>query len=294
MQRTIKIPQSIHSNYKGFQELLSIAQDYGDSCSGDRVILDFKANTWFDANLLPVIYAVVYLGKEKGIAGAYSNQTTCRLHKLLIRNGFAKCCFKLPHEPLKYESAIPFKIFLASDTYGFSAYIDSELVRYFPQMDVSTKKAISTYIQELFGNAQIHGNCRHVFTCGQHYGQNKKLDFTIVNLGDTIGDNVVRYLSEDGVQLPLNNIAWAVEPNHSTKKTNSGGIGLSLMRDFIKFNKGKFQIISGNEFWELDGEAVHTKNFDNTFPGTIINIEIDQHNRNFYKYSHFTETEIVF
>ena len=111
LQRTIKIPQSIHSNYKGFQELLSIAQDYGDSCSGDRVILDFKANTWFDANLLPVIYAVVYLGNEKGIAGAYSNQNTCRLHKLLIRNGFAKCCFKLPHEPLKYESAIPFKIF---------------------------------------------------------------------------------------------------------------------------------------------------------------------------------------
>ena len=55
------------------------------------------------------------------------------------------------------------------------------------------------------------------------------------------------------------------------------------MRDFIRFNRGKFQIVSGNEFWELNGDSECTKNFNISFPGTIINIEIDQNDKNIYK-----------
>lgn len=283
MKQSIRIPQAIHSDFNGFAALLDIIKCYIDSEENDSIILDFRANTWFDANLLPVIFAIVKFGQEKGVASLYSNQPDCKLNRLLIRNGFGKYCFGLPHQPLQQETTIPFKIFRATSTYEFSAYMDAELVRYFPDMDFSIKKAISTYIQELFGNAQIHGNCSHVYTCGQYYFQNHKMDFTIVNLGKTIGDNVVEFLLEINVELPANNIAWAVEPNHSTKRNNSGGIGLTLMRDFIHFNCGKFQIVSGNEFWELDGNTEYTRNFEVSFPGTIINIEIDQNDKNFYR-----------
>ena len=109
------------------------------------------------------------------------------------------------------------------------------------------------------------------------------MDFTIVNLGKTIGDNVVEFLLESNFDLPDNNIAWAVQPNHSTKRNFSGGIGLTLMRDFIRFNSGKFQIVSGNEFWELNGSSECTRSFKIPFPGTIINIEIDQNDKNIYK-----------
>lgn len=283
MKQTIRIPQAIHSTFDGFVALLSIAKHYIDSRKDDAIILDFQANTWFDANLLPVIFAIIEFGRLKGVTSSYLNQQDCKLHKLLIRNGFAKYCFNLAHQPLQQETVIPFKIFRASDTYGFSAYMDAELLRYFPNMDIGIKRAISTYIQELFGNAQIHGLCSHVYTCGQYYFQNHKMDFTIVNLGKTIGENVVEFLCESNIELPISSIAWAVEPNHSTKRNHSGGIGLTLMRDFIQFNRGKFQIVSGNEFWELHGNMKHSRNFEISFPGTIINIEIDQDDKNFYR-----------
>lgn len=282
MEQSIRIPQAIHSNFSGFTELLNIIKRYIDGEKNDTFTLDFRANTWFDANLLPVIFAIVEFGRTKGIDSSYLNQTHCKLHELLIRNGFGKYCFELPHQPRQMETVIPFNIFRATDTYGFSAYMDSELLHYFPDMDFSIKRAISTYIQELFGNAQIHGNCSHVYTCGQYYYKNHIMDFTIVNLGKTIGDNVVEFLMELNAELPPSNIAWAVEPNHSTKRSNSGGIGLTLMRDFIHFNCGKFQIVSGDEFWELNGNTESTRNFEISFPGTIINIEIDQNDKNFY------------
>lgn len=296
MEHRVIIPQAVHSNYEGYKYLLEIAKTYMENDSETKIVLDFRANTWFDANLLAVIYAIVEFGRKNNIQSAYSNQKNCKLHKLLIRNGFGKHCFDLPYHPRSQETSIPFKVFLAIDTYNFSAYMDQELTRYFPNMDCYVKKAISSYIQELFGNAQIHGHCIKVYTCGQYYFANHKMDFTIVNLGKTFSDNVSEYLTELKTLLPVNSIAWAVEPYHSTKRNTTGGIGLSLMRDFINYNHGKFQIISGNEYWELSEGLENNLNFDCSFPGTIINIEIDQNDKNIYSYGDelFSTHELLF
>ncbi len=161
-------------------------------------------------------------------------------------------------------------------------------------MENNVKRDLSIFVQELFGNAQIHGNCNKVYTCGQYYYANHKIDFTIVNLGITIKENVLRFFKELRMSVPCHCIEWAVEPEHSTKRTNSGGIGLSLMRDFIYYNEGKFQIISGNEFWELNKKMVVIRKFKNKFLGTIINIEIDQNDTNFYKYHETVTDENLF
>lgn len=292
----ILIPQAIHSTKDGFSQIFGTFSLYLDSANaGKNITLDFRGNTWFDANLLPVIYAfVVYGQRNYDISSGYSNRTTDKLHKLLIRNNFAHECFGMSYEPKPNETMVPFKIFGASDTYGFGSYIDAEIVRYFPKMEERVKKGLSSYIQELFGNAQIHGECTQVYTCGQYYHQNHKMDFTIVDLGHTIYENVVSYLGELGQDIPESCIAWAVEPEHSTKRTNSGGIGLSLMHDFIYYNKGKFQIISGNEFWELNARNVSFSRLDSFFPGTIINIEINQNDKNYYKYSESVSDKEIF
>ncbi len=290
----ITVPQAIHSTFEGYESLLALFSCYQAS-DIDKVVMNFRANTWFDANLLAVVYAYVDYGMRiRNIKSAYDNQFDCRLHGLLIRNGFAKCCFGMEYQPRKNETVVPFKIFRSSDTYGFGKYIDAEIVRYFPKMEDRVKKDLSAYIQELFGNAQIHSGCNKVFTCGQYYHQNHKMDFTIVNIGTTIGENVIEFLSECKKQLPPNSITWAVEPEHSTKRTISGGIGLSLMQEFIEYNSGKYQIISGNEFWELNDKLTNEKVLSNSFPGTIINIEIDQNDNSYYKYKESINKENIF
>lgn len=286
-EKVIIIPQSIRSTYEGYSKLFKTFQCYIKEVSDDLtdIVMDFRKNTWFDANLLPVVYAFAEYGQcNYNINSKYENQSNCRLHKLLIRNNFAKLYFELEHKPRRNETVVPFKVFRASDTYGFGNYIDAETVRYFPVMEEKVKYDLSGYIQELFGNAQIHGDCMKVYTCGQYYPTSHKMDFTIVNLGTTIKDNVVGYLLDIGEEIPTNCIDWAVKPEHSTKRTNSGGIGLSLMEEFIYYNKGKYQIVSGDEFWELDRQIVNNKELNYYFPGTIVNIEIDQNDTNIYKY----------
>lgn len=295
-QKIITIPKDIYSTYEGYIELLRIFQCYVQYQQQDfeEVILDFYENTWFDANLLPIVYAFVEYGYGKyNIKSKYRNQPECKLHKILIRNNFGKLCFGLGHEPQEKETVVPFKIFKSDGTYEFANYIDAEIVRYFPAMDNDVKRDISAYIQELFGNAQIHGNCLSVYTCGQYYPTKHKMDFTIVNLGTTIKTNVIEYLKEIQEEIPNNCINWAVEPQHSTKRESSGGMGLSLMKDFIHFNKGKYQIISGNEFWELDKQNNNLNRLDYYFPGTIINIEIDQNDTNKYKYKEIAAQKIM-
>lgn len=285
-KKIIEIPQAIHSTKEGFNILFESLKFFLDNKYINKtIVVDFKKNTWFDANLLPVLYAFIAYGHQKlNIQGEYRNHSEDKLHKILIRNNFAKVCFGLEHSPKEHETVVPFKVFRASDTYGFGEYIDSEIVRYFPSMEDQVKKDLSGYIQELFGNAQIHGLCDKVFTCGQYYRHNHKMDFTIVDMGRTIGENVESFLQDTGQTIPKSCIAWAIEPQNSTKRTNSGGIGLSLMHDFIYYNNGKFQIISGNEYWELNAKKVEIHEMSICFPGTIVNIEIDQNDNNYYKY----------
>lgn len=291
--KTITIPQAIHSTFDSYETLLEIFNCY--TYDNIDVIINFRGNTWFDANLLAILYAYVVFGlKNNGILSSYDNQLNCPLHRVLIRNGFAKYCFDMDYIPNPSETVVPFMVFNSKDTYGFGSYIDAEIVKYFPKMETRVKRHLSTFIQELFGNAQIHGKCDKVFTCGQYYYQNKKMDFTIVNLGTTISENVKSFLIERNKPLPNNNISWAVKPENSTKRTNSGGMGLSLMQEFIYHNSGKYQIISGNEFWELNNKIISEKNFQYSFPGTAINIEIDQNDTSYYKYKEDVNVENIF
>lgn len=283
MARVIKIPSIVYSNYEGFSALISSFRKYLVNVRGE-IALDFRGNKWFDSNLLSVVYAYVTRGKALGIDSIYQNSPDSPLHKLLLRNNFAKECFDMPYRPRKKESTVPFKIFRADATYQFADYMDAQIVRYFPAMDDRVKRDLSAYIQELFGNAQIHGECDQVYTCGQYYHRRQKMDFTIVNLGTTIEENVRGFLLEQGQELPSFHVSWAVEPEHSTKRTHSGGIGLSLMRDFIHFNHGKYQIVSGNEYWELNDQMLRECTLSDDFPGTIVNIEINQKDKSYYQY----------
>ena len=148
-EKVIIIPQSIRSTYEGYSKLFKTFQCYIKEVSDDLtdIVMDFRKNTWFDANLLPVVYAFAEYGQcNYNINSKYENQSNCRLHKLLIRNNFAKLCFELEHKPRRNETVVPFKVFRASDTYGFGNYIDAEIVRYFPVMEEKVKYDLSGYI----------------------------------------------------------------------------------------------------------------------------------------------------
>ncbi len=59
-RKTIIMPQAIHSTYQGYLDLLEIFQCYVDERNAySEITMNFRGNTWFDANLLP-IYCQLY------------------------------------------------------------------------------------------------------------------------------------------------------------------------------------------------------------------------------------------
>ena len=128
----------------------------------------------------------------------------------------------------------------------------------------------------------MHSNTEKIFVCGQFYPIKHRIEFMITDIGVGIKNVVNKRFNTNLTAIQA--IKWAIKDRHTTKQDVSGGIGLSLLHDFIKINKGKIQIISNRGFWELDNDNIITKNFDNEFPGTMVNISVQTNDKNLDKF----------
>ena len=137
--------------------------------------------------------------------------------------------------------------------------MNSSQKKIFPAMSSPFKKEIVRSLLEIFENARIHGECINVYTCGQYFPNYKLLDFTIVDFGKTIKENVSDFFSKDvtGIQA----IKWAVRRDTTTKRGISGGLGLDISREFSKKNGGKIQIISADGYWEQNHSDIICEEF---------------------------------
>lgn len=279
-ENTFYIPKKVDSNFDGYNGLVTSLNRLLD-CQYKSAIVDFTKNTWFDANLLPIVYAYVY--KRKSISDipikckfnkGFSSRNS--IHDIMVRNGFSKECFGEIICPNNNETVIPFKKFKSDQTINFTKYITKELTRYFPRTEHRSNNPFVKCFSEIFGNAELHGESDTVVTCGQYYPKKNKMIFTIVDVGKTIKENVMEFFDGNVPSDYQNCISWAVQLNNSTKKAQTGGIGLGLLYELYKHNKGKFQIISDDEFWEYMNNKVSTKKLSCKFPGTIVNLEIAQ------------------
>jgi hypothetical protein len=148
---------------------------------------------------------------------------------------------------------------------------------------------------EIFSNSAIHSETKMgIFVCGQYYHLQQRLDFTIADLGIGIRKNLIDKI---GLKLPAEKaIHWALEGNHTTKRGPiPGGLGLKLLRGFIKLNKGRLQVVSDLGFWEQHPDGSYEMfPLTNPFPGTVVNIQINTADQNSYILSSEKETDVPF
>jgi len=78
-------------------------------------------------------------------------------------------------------------------------------------------------------------------------------------------------------------IKWALAEGNTTKTGNQpGGLGLKLLKEFIRMNKGKLQIASRFGFYEYSATVDSVTKLDHDFPGTCVNIEINTQDTSSY------------
>ncbi|MFC4635132.1 hypothetical protein ACFO3O_14560 [Dokdonia ponticola] len=265
-------PAKISSEISGYNKLISFYRQL-EYLENSKVILDMRNTYWFEANLCAALGAMIeFLDKRNNSVKIVNVKAP---QDILTRNGFLKP-YGYEYPKFTYNTEIEYRTFKEHQGKGFSSYVDSEVLNNedFPKVSPLLNKKINQSICELFENARTHGQCENMHTCGQYFPNKSTMDFTIVDLGQTIKNNVNNFLGEslNGADC----IEWAMKENNTTKTGNvSGGLGLALIFDFIEKNKGKIQIVSSDGYWEFRKGKIKKETLDSSFPGTIANLEFN-------------------
>lgn len=270
----------IRSTFEGFSRLADLAAEVGD-CSFDTIEVDMTSTSWIDANMsapLGVLFArwsdalntVQPVGLRPGVEAILAKNL------FLVGYGF-------PERPDTYGTVIPFRRFKPDDNRYFVAYINKHLVgKGIPKMSEGLGRRFKDSLLEIFVNAAMHSETTvGIMACGQFFPTQHRLDFCIADAGIGIRRKIRKELN-----LAMKSdraIHWALEDGNTTRKGSiPGGLGLKLLREFIALNKGCIQIVSDRGFWRFDAQGETLMRMPHSFPGTVVNLEINTADTNSY------------
>lgn len=246
--------------------------------------VSIKLEKWFGANMSAVLGGLLdKIAVKNAVSVSSSNSailSVLQKNNFLANYGYEKT-LDVNNTTIKYLKLKP------SESRFFNAYIMDELLSRtaLPGMTDGLRREIAKSIYEIFVNAQIHSNTDYIYTCGQFFPTKHKIEFTIVDMGSGFKNIINNRFKEANAQLSsVQAIRWALKDGNTTKTEVSGGLGLSLLTEFIKLNKGKFQIISDDGFYEA-GTSEHSAILSAPFPGTIVNMEFRTDDTSSYKLS---------
>lgn len=274
----------LYTNREGYNSLARLFDQVIHS-SEDEISISFNYTTWFEANLCAVLGAMIRILEDDYKYKIELIEIPSDIQSILTRNGFIGN-INYSNIDFSKETVVTFQQFAPNHDSDFNNYLLRELLvkKDFPKHTSSLRKRICTSIFEVFENARTHGKCEWIHTCGQYYPQKRPacFDITIVDAGKTIYKNVNEYFQGKATFSASDAIHWAIQYGNTTKKDQTGGLGLDLLKEFVKLNKGKIQIVSATGYWEFTEGQTNASEMDYYFPGTIVTIEFNFDDTSFY------------
>ncbi len=173
-----------------------------------------------------------------------------------------------------HSTRIPFQQFKTSEIDRFLDYLEQHLEgKGLPSLDSTFSLQLLQCLGEVFVNTETHSDSAlGVFVCGQHYPAQQRLVLTIADAGVTIPARIAKRFGRN--LSPVHALEWAMTKGHTTKQGTPGGIGLKLLRDFAREQRGEVWIASGRAFWELQSGVEKFSELDDPFPGTVVTLKI--------------------
>ena len=246
-------------------------------------------SNWFSANMSAVLGGLLdSLDSSNEIELNPDNS----IRKILEKNRFLSN-YGYPRLYDSNNTTIPYLKLRAEDSRYFNNYVIDELLSKsaLPKMSDALKKKIAESIYEIFVNAQMHSGSPFIYTCGQFYPYGNKIEFTIVDMGRGFKTNVNERFNTN--MTSIQSIKWAIIDGNTTKVNAPGGLGLSLLKEFICKNKGKIQIVSGDGFYEYGNECAE-RQLSVPFPGSIVNMCFKTDDKNSYLLASEVKTADIF
>lgn len=261
---------SIKSNRDGFQDLAefwSIA-----SLLVNRPLeLDLSNCASFDANMAATLGMVLALIAEKSnrieivnVAGPIEH--SLRRNQLLTNYGYSSLDAG--------TTILPFQRFQLTEERLFGEYLRRHLPgKGFARVTEGPGKVFQQSVFEVFQNAVAHSDSKSgIFVCGQFFPMELRLSLTISDAGMGICRKV-RAFNGNSQLTSEAAIQWALEGGNTTRTgRRPGGVGLKFLQEFVRRNRGDFQIVSEDAMY---GAGVGYDKLSSGLPGTTVNFEIN-------------------
>lgn len=231
--------------------------------------------------------AVVFLGGLARLAQSYNvpivfdwSTVQSAIFANLCQNGFAMS-FGYP-SPGWNGNSIPFREDRVSAANPILDYLtDQWLGRGWVQVSPLLKDAIVGKVWEIYANSFEHGSSAvGVFSCGQYYGAMNQLVLSVVDFGIGIPSKIRTFLQSDPRSQNLLSSAcleWALQRGNTTsiQLGVARGLGLDLLKEFLRVNDGSLEIYSNNGYAIVDRNGERYQDLNGTFSGTAVQIKLN-------------------
>lgn len=259
---------NINNTFESYQKLIEFYYEHKDK---DFETIHIELKHWFSANMCATLGGILDILTDN-INTIRFDYISPDIEKVLLKNDFLSY---FGHSRIldNHHTTIRFLKLKLTDGKFFNNYVVEELIgrSELPNMSPLVKEKMTEAIYEIFVNAQIHSESKHIYTCGQFFPRDSKIEFTIVDTGLGFKKKINTRFNSNLSSIQA--INWATKDKHTTKIGVTGGIGLALLKEFIEKNNGKMQIISDDGFYQFDKQGEQMKFFIGSFPGTIVNLQ---------------------
>ncbi len=262
------ILKDINASFESYQQLIEF---YKENESKYFKTIEISFEKWFGANMSSVLGGILDI-LSNNLNSIIIKDIPDNIQRIIQKNGFL-AYYGYPKTIDFNNTTIKYQKLKPNDGTFFNHYIMNELLERseLPKMSNPLKKKIAESIYELFANAKMHSKTKFVYTCGQFFPQKKLIEITITDTGIGFKNKINSRFGRDLTAIQA--IEWAISTGHTTKQGISGGIGLSILKEFIEKNNGKIQIVSDNGFYQFSSNGLVKKSFSLPFPGSIINVQ---------------------
>lgn len=288
--------KTINDALEDFEYLFTIWDQVKDiDLLGSNIVFDFSDCRFLKQNAVAFLGGLIrYAQSKNAIVKLRSGTLDKKVHENLKKNGFLNA-LGVESEHIEAGNAIPFRQDKTTNTANILDYLGMMwLGKGWVNVSDELKNAIVGKVWEIYANAFEHSKSHiGVFSCGQHFPNQRELKLTVIDFGIGIPNNVKNYRNDYKIN-DHNCLEWAFLAGTSTNRQGKGrGLGLDLLKEFVKINKGGLEVYSNSAYGVINNDKEKFSDQHFSFSGTIINITL-KCDESIYKLSSEIDEEILF
>ncbi|BAX80658.1 hypothetical protein [Labilibaculum antarcticum] len=265
----IEFPYKVLNNFQGYV-FFSEMHHQTKNCYEERIVLNFANTKVIESNLFAILGSVV-----AGLERRKNKIKLVNMQESILNLFNSKKLINGSARKYLWKSFVKCQQFASADEEALSDYLVKRIFPERPEIKLNQqlKMAVQLCVAEVYRNAFAHSNCKEVFIAHYYSVYNKKLIVSIVSQGRPFNLLVNKILNKN-----LNNVGaieWAVEEGNTTQEDTHKGIGLYTIRQFVKQNRGRIQIMSGDGVWKQVKHRTFSKLYEKEFPGSVVSLEFN-------------------